>query len=247
MAVFRGLVFAAALAGLAVGATITAMEHIGTLPLIAQAEVYEQHGAVGHSHGPDTQAPAAGAAAAAEHDHGGWEPKPGFQRNAYTALFNVVAWIGFGLCLGGALVLSRREINWRTGLLFGLAGFASFVLAPATGLPPELPGMPAGPLAARQAWWVLTVAATAGGLGLLALRASPIAAVAGLALVALPHLVGAPGAPGIENPIPEALSRDFVVTVLVTNFFAWALLGTLMGLLAPRFGLAPKAAVAPAG
>ena len=90
MPAFRSIVFASALAGLIVGLVVTVAQQFGTVPLILQAEVYEQAAA----------APTAGQAAT-EHDHAAaaWEPADGFERNGLTALFNVIDWIGFGLML----------------------------------------------------------------------------------------------------------------------------------------------------
>ena len=84
-------------------------------------------------------------------------------------------------------------ITAANGVLWGLAGFVAFQLAPAFGLPPELPGMPAADLVARQIWWWATALATGAGL----LRASPDSATGpaiGVAavLMLLPHIIGAP-------------------------------------------------------
>jgi cobalt transporter subunit CbtA len=238
MAIFRSIVFSAALAGLIVGLAVTVLQQFGTVPLILKGEVYEkaaeskavaQPGALSadgddHTHPHDTAQPA-------------WEPSDGFERNAYTAVFNVVVWIGFGLLLAGGLVLFRRPMTWREGLLWGLAGFAIFAVAPALGLPPELPGVPAAPLGPRQVWWVATAAATAAGLGLIAFTRSPLAAVAGIALIAAPHLVGAPQLEHLETNVPHALSHQFVVAATLTAFVAWALLGGLTACLGQRFGM----------
>src|SRR6185369_5172258 len=108
MAVFRSIVFSAVLAGLIAGGLATVLQRIGAVPLILRAEVYEhQSEASGHSH-----------------EAAAWAPAEGFERNAYTALFNVVEWIGFSLLLNGAFVLLRRAVTWREGLLWGLGGFA---------------------------------------------------------------------------------------------------------------------------
>lgn len=51
--------------------------------------------------------------------------------------------------------LSPLRAPTRTqGLLWGLAGCATFVLAPTLGLPPELPGTAAADLTLRQTWWI---------------------------------------------------------------------------------------------
>ena len=188
MANLRSIVFAAALAGLIVGLVVTVAQRFGTVPLILHAEVYEQAAeaaaltvsATPHDHDADTAAapdhgPAAGLQAH-HHEHGAaaWEPADGIERTAYTALFNVLDWIGFGLMLTGLLVLLGRPVTWREGFLWGLGGFAAFVIAPSLGLPPELPGIPAAPLTPRQIWWVATALVTAIGLWLIVFRPQPL-------------------------------------------------------------------------
>ena len=76
-------------------------------------------------------------------------------------------------CWSRASPCAAGAIGWRQGLLWGLAGFAVFTLAPSLGLPPELPGHAGG--RARPAPGLVAAhrAATAGGLALLAFRAEP--------------------------------------------------------------------------
>jgi predicted cobalt transporter CbtA len=51
MTAFRSIVFSAVLAGLIVGAFVTAAQRVGTVPIILQAEVYERQAeAAGHQH-----------------------------------------------------------------------------------------------------------------------------------------------------------------------------------------------------
>lgn len=226
MLTFRSIVFSSALAGLIVGSVVTVAQQFGTVPLILNAEVYEQ-------------AEVGAAATAAEHEHDraaeAWEPADGLERNAFTALFNIVDWIGFGLMLTGLLVLLRRPVTWREGFLWGLGGFAVFVLAPGLGLPPELPGIPAASLGPRQVWWVATVLVTAIALWLIIFRRSPLAAVVAIALIAAPHLIGAPALDQVETNLPELLSHQFVVAVTLTTLLSWTLLGTLTGYFYQRF------------
>ena len=83
----------------------------------------------------------------------------------------MVLGVGFGLALLGAMSLAGVSINARTGLAFGIAGFISVSLAPALGLPPEIPGSGVAALGVRQAWWFFAVASTAVGIaGLIALE-----------------------------------------------------------------------------
>jgi cobalt transporter subunit CbtA len=233
MAALRAIVFAATLAGLIVGVVVTFAQQLGTVPLILQAEGYEEAAAAVAGAGQPSAAPPG------NHDHehpaGSWAPANGFQRNALTALFNVLDWIGFGLLLTGLLALLGRPVTWREGFLFGLGGFAAFVLAPGLGLPPELPGVPMAPLTPRQIWWLATVLATAIGLWLIAFRRSPLAAALAILLIAAPHLVGAPTPETVSTNVPAALSHRFVVAVTLTTLLSWSLLGGLAGHLYQRF------------
>ena len=213
MPVLRPIILAGALAGLIVGLLLTGAQQIGTVPLILQAETYE------HDTGEDHA----------------WQPAEGVERNAYTALFNVVEWIGFGFALAGGLVLAKRPVDWREGFLWGLAGFLTFVVAPGLGLPPELPGVPAPPLEPRQIWWIMTAAATAAGLGLIAFKRAPWAAILAILLIAAPHLIGAPHLDKVETGVPELLSRRFVVGVTLCTLLSWSLLGGLTGYFYRRF------------
>jgi cobalt transporter subunit CbtA len=236
MHLFRSIVFSAVVAGVAAGAVITVIQQLGTVPLILKAEAYEKgHRAksaelpsapvtVGHSHVE---------AAAAEHEHGAaaWEPEDGLQRNAFTAAANVLTAIGFALVLAALFAFrtgnGARGIHWHEGLLWGLAGFTAFTLAPGLGLPPELPGVPAAPLLSRQIWWVLAALAAAGGLSLIFLRRTAPASIAGLLLIILPYLVGAPELENVETSVPTSLSHQFAVTVTVTSLVFWSMLGSL--------------------
>jgi cobalt transporter subunit CbtA len=251
MSTFRSIVFASVIAGFIVGLIVTVVQQFGTVPLILKAEVFEK-AAEAHQH----DAAAAPQPAAAGHDHaahdhgdhdhgagdhgaGAWEPRDGFERNAYTAAANVLAAIGFALLLAGFFAVrsgvSGASISWHEGLLWGLAGFAVFTLAPGLGLPPELPGVPAAPLLSRQIWWLAAVLATAGGLALIVFRRSVPAAIAGVILLTLPHLIGAPELANIETNVPSSLTHQFVTAVTVTSLVFWTLLGGLTSAVFARF------------
>lgn len=239
MSVFRNVVFAAAVAGLLAGIVLAALQSFSTVPLILQAEVFENAAPAPHEHAaaasePATVAPAAHEAAH-EHDEEGWAPADGFQRFAFNLLANAVSGIGFALLLIAVSEAAGGMAGWRQGLFWGLAGFAVFTLAPGLGLPPELPAMPAADLFDRQVWWTATAAATAAGLALIAFRRAAPFALLGVALIVAPHVVGAPQPASFETPIPEGLHHSFVVAVTVTNLVFWLTLGVLAGLLRPRF------------
>jgi cobalt transporter subunit CbtA len=218
MPIFRTIFFIAVAAGLIAGLALTALQARFTLPLIHAAEAYETP----HAHAPGTPA----------HTHEA--PAEGLQRTAFTAAANIVTATGFALLLIAAAELTTSLANWRDGLLWGLAGFATFTLAPALGLPPELPAMPAADLLPRQLWWLGAAAATAAGMALIFLGKSPALAAAGVLLLTLPHLLGAPQPASFDTPVPPDLHHRFVVAVTITSLVFWALLGALAGALKPR-------------
>lgn len=221
----RSLLWAGFSAGLLCGIFASVLHQLTTVPLIRQAEAYEQAALRAH-----LQRNVGDGDAVADHGDGGWRPENGPERAAYTAIADILAAIGFSLLLAAGMVLRGGEIDWRPGLVWGLAGFATFTLAPGIGLPPDIPGNDVAPLAARQLWWVLTAAATGGGLALLLFARRPGYAVAGLVLIVLPHLYGAPQ-PGSDAlaTVPAALARRFSAAVTVSSFLFWAVLGTTTG------------------
>ncbi len=225
MTLFRNIVFAAALAGLIAGLFVTIVHTVGTVPIILKAETYEK--AAENGAAPATSADAA----TAEHDHGAetWQPTDGFERTAFTVLADVLTGIAFGLLLTAAYALRGRTMDWRQGLFWGLAGFATFTLAPGLGLPPEVPGTESAPLLARQIWWVATAAATAAGLALIFFTRNIALSVLGVGLIALPHIYGAPQPAEYKSLVPEGLAHSFVVAVVVTSFLFWLVLGSLTG------------------
>jgi cobalt transporter subunit CbtA len=233
MGTLRSIVFSSVIAGIVVGLLVTFAHQLGTVPLILEAETYEQNGVAapaapaGHAHDAT--------ALAHEHDEEAWMPAEGMQRNLFTALGDVVTAIGFALLLSSAYVLTGRRVTWREGVFWGLAGFAVFTLAPSLGLPPELPGMPASDVGPRQLWWIGTAAATAAGLGLLAFKRTPLAVIAAIVLITAPHLIGAPAQPEQATAVPHGMLRDFVVAVTLTSFLFWVALGGLTGALHQRF------------
>jgi len=211
MTVFRRLVFAALCAGSLAGAFAAVAHHIGTVPVILQAEVYEKPIVAAHEH------PIA------------WEPQNGAERTAYTLLADILTGIGFALLLGAGLSLHGGEIGWRRGLFWGLAGFATFTIAPSLGLPPQLPGSEAAPLIERQLWWLGTAIATAGALALMAFTTQARWAIVAAILIVLPHLYGAPEPADQIAAAPAALAHRFIVAATVVNFLFWLILGASTG------------------
>lgn len=232
--------FAAVLAGLAAGLVMSVVQQWRVVPLIVAAEQYE---GAGHSHDHAAMSAdglAAGSAATAGgHDHGGhgdgaWSPSTDAERLWFTLIANAGAGVGFALLVAALSLILNVPVTPANGFLWGLAGFSVFMLAPAVGLPPELPGMPAADLFERQVWWWATAAATALGIGLMALAKPWAVRLAGVALIAAPHLWGAPHAAAMESAVPAALATAFAANALATGIVFWLTLGLALGLIGAR-------------
>lgn len=222
------VLWAGIIAGLIAGAVATAIQFTRIVPLIQVAEEYEAAALHDHHH-------EAAADTSASHDtEGEWEPD-GLWRPAFTAGANALIGIGYGLLLVAGMTLAGRRTDTGVGLLWGLAGFVVFAAAPALGLPPELPGMAAAELGARQAWWLATAAATALGIVGLAFGPPKLKAL-GVLLLLAPHVIGAPHVEsGAESAgIPGELAARFVAASLLSGLVFWLALGAAAGHLLGR-------------
>jgi cobalt transporter subunit CbtA len=222
----RRILLVALVAGAIAGLVATLVQGTRLWPLIAAAEQFEQAGE-SHQHAPGAPA----------HDHD-WQPEDGAERIAFTALFNILAGFGFALLLNGGLALRQTVLRGAapdvaTGALWGLAGFACFALAPALGLPPELPGMQAADLLDRQLWWAATALASAAGLALLVFARATVWKALGIVALAAPHLIGAPHTEETGS-VPAELAAQFVAASLVAAAVFWIVLGAVSGWLHRR-------------
>lgn len=189
----------------------------------------EDHAASADGHSHDK--------AAAAHDHGEGEAASPLSRNLWTAIFFGLVYVAYAMILLAGFGLASaygKVITAREGLIWGIAGFAAFQLAPAMGLAPELPGTLAADLGARQLWWWGTVAATAAGLGLIAYGRGVATAVLGAVVVAIPHAIGAPELEGFSGVAPPEVAAAFSARVLGAALAAWALMGWVAGTLWSR-------------
>ena len=182
----RHLLTSGLIAGLAAGMVAALLQFWLVTPLLLEGELYESgirtHFAASLS--APVQSPA-GPAEGLGQD---------LSRHAMTAGFNLVAYTAFALILLAGMALAERSghaLTARRGIIWGLCGFIAMHLAPAIGLPPELPGTVAAEVELRQVWWLGTAAATALGLGLISFGHGLLPFI-GIAALALPHLIGAP-------------------------------------------------------
>ncbi len=216
----KWIIVSALWAGLWAGLLLTAVQRLQIIPTLLQAEVYEQQAAANHSPTDDQT-----------HTHAAesWQPQNGWERTFFTALANISLAVGFALLLGAVGTLRGGIGGWRNGLLWGLAGYAIFFVAPSLGLPPELPGTEAANLNAKQLWWLMTAFDTAVGLWLLFFAKTHTNKLFGAVLLISPHAIGAPQ-PELHGSIaPAELSATFIAATAFANAVFWLALGGLMG------------------
>jgi cobalt transporter subunit CbtA len=244
MKLFQRIFFAAVLSGLAAGLAMSALQQWKVTPLILAAETYENAPAGAAAPVADAHTHAEGtaphtheeAAPAHEHDADAWAPQDGAERTVYTVLANTLGCMGFALLLAAVSVLAGLPITATNGVIWGAAGFVAFQLAPALGLAPELPGMPAADLGTRQLWWLGTALATGAGLLVVAkLRNWTGIGVAAILLLA-PHVIGAPQLTGEHaSGVPAHLATEFAAASLAAGALFWLTAGPLLGWFNERF------------
>ncbi len=210
--------------GLAGGAIVAAIQIVTTTPLILHAETFETAQAgllvLVHSHGAE-----AGAAAT-----GGFD----LTRALLTSIATIAVATGYAWMLLAAMTARGAEITARSVIPWAVAGFFVTGLAPALGLPPELPGTAAGDLMARQAWWLGTVAATAAGVAAIAFSRTALWTAAGIALIVLPHVIGAPHAGEPASQVPAEVAGQFVAASLVIHALIWLVPAAIAGFTVSR-------------
>ena len=215
---FQRILTSALFAGFAAGLIAAALQFAFVQPVLLHAELYEG-GDLVHF----------GAEVVSAHPE-----LPGFDlmRDGLSILFSALIYVGYGLLMVAAMSMASDrgfEINARTGLIWGIAGFVSFHFAPGFSLPPEVPGVSASDVGERQVWWFATVAATAIGLALIGLGRGVAMAVIGVVLILAPHVIGAPHPDSFAGPVPPEIAALFASRALGVGFASWAVLGCFAG------------------
>ena len=203
-------VFAGAAAGLLTGL----LQLVFVQPVLLHAELYEG-GDLVHF----------GAEAVSAHPE-----LPGFDlmRDGLSVIFTMLTYTGYALILIGAMSFAEERgtpITARWGILWGIAGFVAFHLAPGFTLAPEVPGVAAADVTARQIWWFATVAAAVVALWLIAFGRSPVMILIAAVLLAAPHLIGAPEPDTFAGPVPTEIGALFAARALGVGLAAWVMLG----------------------
>ncbi len=219
---FRNLVLSAFVIAIIAGLIFSAYQAVFITPIIISSEIYEV------------------IESTANHQVEAWAPEDGLERHSWSFVTN------FLLCFAYALVLMsimtvKPSVNALKGLFWGGAAYIAIYVAPALGLPPEIPGMEAAYLEGRQSWWLFTVVITALALWLIAFQ-SIINKVIGFVLIVIPHLIAAPQPElhGFVNTDPVAINalnqlwHDFILQTSIANALLWLVIGGISGYLVKK-------------
>lgn len=226
------------LAGFLAGVAIAALQNFTTTPLILAAEVFENAEKTAAAVSSDearvilVHSKEEHGAAAGEAEE--WAPGDGAERIFYTSTATVATAIGFAFLLLAGMLVSGDAIDERQAIAWAAAAFVATGLAPAAGLSPELPGMPAADLVSRQAWWFLTATLTALSIWLFLRSEQPVLKLLAVALLLAPHILGAPHLNEVEaSKVPPDLSARFAAMSLAIQAALWIATGFAVGMLWP--------------
>ena len=216
---FSKVVTSALIAGFGAGLFAAVLQFAFVQPILLHAELFET-GEL--SHFGDI------ASAAVVTHEGGFD----FVRDGLSIAFSALIYVGYALIAAAIMAFAEErgaEISPRTGIIWGVAGFVTVILAPAFGLSPELPGMAAADITPRQIWWFGTVAATGLGLWFIAFGTNWTVWGMSIALLAAPHIIGAPLPDVLTGPAPPELGAEFSARVIGNGLAVWVVLGLLLG------------------
>lgn len=208
------LLTSALFAGAAAGLIAGLLQLVFVQPVLLHAELYEG-GELVHF----------GAAAISAHPE-----LPGFDpaRDLLSIVFTMLTYTGYAMMLVALMLLAEErgaDVTARSGIIWGVAGFIAAHLAPGFSLAPELPGVAAADVGARQVWWFATVAAAGIAMWLLAFGRNWAMWGVAVILLTAPHLIGAPEPDSFSGPVPTELAALFAARAFGVGLAAWAMLG----------------------
>jgi len=208
------LLTSALFAGAAAGLIAGLLQLLFVQPVLLHAELYEG-GDLVHF----------GAAAVSAHPE-----LPAFDpvRDLLSVVFTMLTYTGYAMMLVALMLLAEErgaDVDARTGIIWGVAGFVAAHLAPGFSLAPEVPGVAAADVGARQIWWFATVIAAGIAMWLLAFGRNWMMWGVAVILLAAPHLVGAPQPDVFTGPVPTEIAALFAARAFGVGLAAWVLLG----------------------
>ncbi|MCZ4267338.1 MAG: CbtA family protein [Pseudomonadota bacterium] len=213
---FGRILTSALFAGAAAGLIAALLQLFFVQPVLLHAELYES-GELVHF---------GGEAVSAHPDLPGLFDEP--MRNLLSILFTMLTYTGYALVMVALMSQAERqghEITARHGIIWGLAGFVTFHFAPGLTLAPEVPGVAAADVGARQVWWVATVASAGVAMWLIAFGGNVVAYVIAALLLMAPHVIGAPEPDSFTGPVPTEIGALFAARAFGIGMAAWVLLG----------------------
>lgn len=222
---FQRFFMTSLLAGAAAGLTAGILQLIFVQPVLLHAELYES-GALVHF----------GAEAVSAHPD---LPNIDTARDGLSVIFTMLSYIGYTLILVALMSIAEdrgAQINGRSGILWGVAGFVMFHFAPGLSLAPEVPGVAAADLGIRQIWWWSTVFAAGIAMWLLAFGRNWMMWGVAVILLASPHLIGAPEPDSFTGPVPTEIGALFAARAFGVGMAAWVLVGCFAGFIWQREG-----------
>lgn len=229
---YSRLFITAVFAGAAAGVLAGLLQLVFVQPVLLHTELYESGALVHFGGSPNSATPAL----------------PGFDavRDVLSVIFTMLTYTGYALIMVAVMALAEDRgavINARTGIIWGIAGFVAFHFAPGFTLAPEVPGVAAADVAARQVWWFATVISAAIAMWLLAFGTNWLMWGGAVVLLLAPHLIGAPQPDQFAGPVPTELGALFAARAFGVGFVAWVLLGCFAGFFWRREGVRADASV----
>lgn len=216
---FTRLLTSALFAGASAGLIAALLQLVFVQPVLLHAELYE---------GGDLVHFGSASTVSAIQDLGGVDPL----RDGLSIVFTMLIYSAYAMVLVALMSVAEERgaaINARTGFVWGLAGFVAMHLAPGFSLAPEVPGVAAADVGARQIWWFATVGMAAIAMGLIGFGKNWVAWIGAAALLMAPHLYGAPEPDVFTGPVPTEIGALFAARALGVGMAAWALLGACSG------------------
>ncbi|GLQ28519.1 CbtA family protein [Sulfitobacter pacificus] len=222
---YSRFIISALFAGAATGLIAGILQLIFVQPVLLHAELYES-GELVHF----------GAAAVSAHPD-----LPGFDamRDGLSLIFTMLTYTGYALIMVALMGIAEdrgAQIDARSGILWGVAGFVAFHFAPGFTLAPEVPGVAAADVSARQIWWFATVVTAGVALWLIAFGRNWAAWGVAAILLMAPHLIGAPEPDVFTGPVPTEIGALFAARAFGVGLAAWVLLGSFAGYFWQREG-----------
>lgn len=166
---------------------------------------------------------------------------PGFDalRDGLSLVFTMLIYTGYAMVLLALMSIAEDRGAWidgRTGILWGVAGFVAFQLAPGFSLAPEVPGVAAADVGPRQVWWFATAGAAGIALWLIAFTKGWTFWGTAIILLLAPHVIGAPEPDVFLGPVPTEIGALFAARAFGVGLAAWVLLGCFAGYFWQREG-----------